>query len=78
MTIRDDLRRARRTFWTLLVATTAAGGWLWAQATGASLVSGRWLPAVNVAAALIGAMGLLLLLRIVWRLSSRDEPRGER
>lgn len=68
---RDDLRSVRRTFWTILAATTAAGGWLWDQATGASLLAGRTLPAFDLAVGLVGAVGFLLLLRMVWRLGSR-------
>lgn len=65
----DDLRRARRVFWSCFVLTTVAATWLWDQTTGAAVVSGRLSPTLTLTAGLVALLGALVLGRMVWRLS---------
>ena len=68
--------RARRVFWTLLVATASALSWLWDRTTDAPLVSGRWTVALDTLAVVAATVGLLLLARMAWKLSGRTAKGG--
>lgn len=77
MTGQKGPRRAHRVFWAMFVVSTVAATWLWDQISGDTVVAGRLTPALNGLAIAVVAVGVLLMGRIVWRLSGR-EARGER
>ena len=64
--------RAWRVLWVLMLTTTTSLAWLWDQTTGQAVVSGRLTPLLDGLAALVAAGGVLLLTRMVWRLSGRS------
>lgn len=68
--------RARHMFWTLLVVTAFALSWLWDQTTSVPLVSGPWTVAVDMFAVIAAAVSLLLLARMVWKVSGRTAKGG--
>ena len=78
MTGREGLRRAHRVFWVLFVMTTVSATWLWDQISGETVVAGRLMPALNGLAVAIATVGVLLMARIVWRLSGRGARGSDR
>lgn len=66
----DERRRAQRLFWLTLVIAVTGVAWLWDQATRATK-AGQLPLAFDLAAALLVTVCVLLLARLVWRLSGR-------
>lgn len=64
-------RRVRRVFWTLFVTAVVSVTWLWDQQSSDTVVAGRATPVLNGLALVLGTISILLMARIVWRLSSR-------
>lgn len=76
MTEHNGIHRARRVFWLLFVTTTVSAAWLWDRVSSETVVAGRLMPVINAVAIVSAVVGVLLMARIVWRLSGRGAKGG--